>query len=299
MEPRNKIVNELSSKEYFLQNSLAEYEQPNIYSLEEEFAKSKKNRDVKPYLIFFGFILLLILSTVLATNYLEVKSKQVNIDIADFEDLRLKETLSAAKEKEQELNRTTEELDVKAKELTSKSKELDSKKGEIRKLQSSYNNEIQKVKEELQEQADLDNTDKKALQRLEKKGQKQLDKVKNNYETLITKKQSEILRLQEQLKSYENKIGELKIYQYGLSSFVKEKKAIGCIVDPRHRKNIIIFITKDPKLNAETIVDLYRSDDEYIGKLKLIPVANGFRGEMVEAAKNQTFKPFDWFRNPE
>jgi DNA repair exonuclease SbcCD ATPase subunit len=290
MESGNKITqHDLSSKEYFLKNSLAEYEQPNIYSLEDEFAKTKKNPDRKPYLIFFGFIFFLVLSTILVTHFLDVKSKQISIDISDFEDLRLKETLSAAKEKGQELDRKTAELDRKA-------KELDSKKGEIRNLKSSFNNEVQKAKEEIQQQADLENTDQKALQRLGKKGQKQLDQMKASYEAQLAKKQAEILRLQEQIKNYENKAGESKAYQYGLNVFLKEKKAIGCIIDPRQRKNIIVFFTKDPKLTNETIVSLYRRDDEYIGEIKLIPSENGVRCEMVEAVKNQTFKPFDWFK---
>jgi uncharacterized phage infection (PIP) family protein YhgE len=299
MEPGNKIVKEVSSKEFFLQNSLVEYEKPNIYSLEEEFAKAKKNRDIKPYLVFSGFILLLILFTVLTTNYLEDKSKQINIDIADFEDLRLKETLNAAKEQQQELTRKTKELDITAKELTNKNKKLDNQEGEIRKLRASFTGEVQKIKAELQQQADLKNADKQALQRLKEKERQQLQQVKNNYEAQIAKKQLAILRLQEQLKNAENKLAELRAYQYGLSSFVKEKKAAGCIIDSRQRKNIIVFLAKEPKLNGEVIVDLYRGDNQYIGKVKLVPEENRLRCEMVETAKNQTYKPFDWFKMPE
>ena len=175
MEHRDKITNELSSKELFLQNGQIEYEKPNIYSLEAEFAKTKKNQDFKPYFIFFGFIILLIGATVVTSNYLEVKSKQVNIDITDFEDLRLKETLSAAKEKEQALDRKTAELSNKAQELNNKNKELKSKAGELKNLKSSFNNEVQRIKEQLQQEADLKNVDKKALQRLDMKQQKQLD----------------------------------------------------------------------------------------------------------------------------
>jgi DNA repair exonuclease SbcCD ATPase subunit len=299
MEPRNKIAKELSSKEYFLQNSMAEHELPNIYSLEAEFAKVQKNHDSKPYLVFFGFIVLLILSTILTTHYLEVKSKQVNIDISDFEDLRLKETLSAAKEKEQELHRKTEELNTKAIELSSKDRELASKKGEIKNLQSSFTTEVQRIKEQLQQEADLKNADKKALQRLEKKEQKRMEDLKKDYDTQISQRQTEILRLQEQVKNYPKKNLELEGYKYGLSTFLAERKAAGCIIDPRQKKNIIIFIAKDPKRTTETIVDLYRGNDEYIGKIKLVLGENGFRGETAELAKNQNLKSMDWFKWPE
>ncbi|HBE76167.1 MAG TPA: hypothetical protein DDW65_00030 [Firmicutes bacterium] len=291
MEPGNKIMNDISSKDYFLQNSLAEYEQPNIYSLEEEFAKAKKNRDIKPYLIFFGFILLLIVATIFTGYYLEEKSRQIKVDISEFEDLRLKETLDLAKAKEAELNRKTTELD-------SKARELENKKGELRNLHNHFNNEVQRIKQEVQQQADLENTDKKALQRLDKKGQKQLDQVKDNYETQIAKKQAEIIRLQEQLRNDENKLTEAKLYQYALNFFLKDKKAQGCVLDPRQRKNIILFFAGIPKLATETTVDLYRGDDQYIGRIQLIASENGIFGQVDEIAKGQTLKPFDWFTMP-
>ena len=81
-----------------LQNSLAEDEKPVIYSLEAEFAKTKKNRDFKPLLVFWGFVLILMGSTLGTVRFLERQSRQVNIDISDFEDLRLKEALSEAEE---------------------------------------------------------------------------------------------------------------------------------------------------------------------------------------------------------
>ncbi len=294
MEPRNKMTEDFS-KNHFFKNLLIEYEQPKVYSLEEEFSKAKKNRDIKPYFIFFGFILMLIGATIYTTHYLEVKSKQVNIDISDFEDLRLKETLNAAKEKEKELNQKSAELDTKAKELMIKNKELDSKKGEIRNLRNSFNQEVQKIKVQVQEQADLENTDQK-LQRLQMKGQKQIDQITKTYEAKLAQKQAEILRLQEQIQNSESKTANLKSYQYGLGLYIKDKKALGCIIDPRQRKSIISFLVRDPKIVDETMVNLYRGDDEYIGQLKLIPDGTGIRVELAETVKS--VKPFDWFKLP-
>ncbi len=295
MEPGNKISEEFS-KNHFFKNMLVESEQPPIYSLEEEFSKTKHNRDLKPYFIFFGFILVLIGATIYTTHYLEVKSKQVSIDISDFEDLRLKETLSAAKEKEEELHKKSAELDTKAKEIAVKNKELDSKKGEIRNLRNSFDQEVQKIKEQVQEQADLENSDKKSLQRLQMKGQKQIDQLTKAYENKLAQKQTEILRLQEQIRTGESKGAELKSYQYGLSVYLKDKKALGCIIDPRQRKNMTSFFVRDPKIAEETLVDVYHGDNEYLGQLKLIPEGTGVRVELVETIKS--VKPFDWFKLP-
>ncbi|HBF36494.1 MAG TPA: hypothetical protein DDW50_04155, partial [Firmicutes bacterium] len=285
MEPRNKM-NNTSSKDLFLKNLRVDYEQPQIYSLEDEFSKSKKNQDIKPYCIFFGFIIVLIAATVFTTHYLEIKSKQVSIDISDFEDIRLKETLHAAKAKEEELHQKSAELDTKAKELVVKNKELDSKTGEIKNLQASYDKDLQQAKENIQEQSDLSQVNQRVVQRLAKKDQKQIEKIIKSYEAQLAKKAAELLRLQDQIKDNENKTGDLKSYQYGLSLYVKDKKAMGCIIDPRQHKNIISYFVRDPKITTETIVNLYRGDDDYIGQLKLVPDETGLRVELSDTVKN-------------
>lgn len=97
MEHQEQMNQKLSSKEFLLQNSLGDIEKPAIYSLEAEFAKTKRNRDPKPLLIVLGFVFLLAGITVGIASYLEHQSKQINIDITAFEDLRLKEALNEAK----------------------------------------------------------------------------------------------------------------------------------------------------------------------------------------------------------
>ncbi len=198
MDHRDQMKNELSSKEYLLHNSLAENEKPAIYSLEEEFAKTKRNRDVKPLLIFLGFILSLVGITFGTVRYLDHQSKQISIDISDFEDLRLKEALSEAMEKEEELRGAN---------------------------------------------------------------------------------------------------ADLERYEYALLTLIKDKKADGCVIDPRQDKNVLVFTNKEATF--ETIVNIYRSNNVYVGKLKLTPETNGVRAEIVEVIKNQRIKPFDWFRLPE
>jgi hypothetical protein len=428
MEHRHEMKNELSSKDYFLKRDLVEYEKPNIYSLEAEFAKTKRNRDFRPYMVFFGFILLVALSTVAVANYLEIKSKQVNIDISDFEDLRLKETLSAATELGNELDRKTEEL-------TS--------------LQTSYQTEITKLKREIQLKTKTSaETNKGSQSTALTKEKKRLETLQKKYEKQIAQKQAEITRIQKESKIenqdiedyrryyqlelkkqkdyYENKLKNLdksnkqeneslkerqkklldelnqfkevfedeqlaelsspivsggatlvlntyrkelqqekvlersafkkmraKInqltaimkklqmmpdsnpagpplkqtnalanslindyeklwfsltdrvsqknlqlgsYQYGLTAFLKEKHATGCIIDPRQDEKPVIFYLKNWEPDTETIVALYRGKDEYLGKLKLIPSEAGARVQVMEMATNKKIQPLDWFR---
>ncbi len=198
MDHRNQMKKELSSKEFLLHNSLVENEKPAIYSLEAEFAKTKRNRDLKPLLIVLGFVALLIGITFGTVRYLEHQSKQINIDISDFEDLRLKEALNQAKVREEE-------------------------------LQGAHAN--------------------------------------------------------------------LEGYQYALQALLKEKNAAGCVIDPRHHQKVLLFINKI--VTSEMVVDLYRANNIYVGKIKLIPDANGVYAKSVEVAKGEKIKPLDWFRLPD
>lgn len=193
MDHRDQMKKVLSSKEFLLQNSLAEYEKPAIYSLEAEFAKAKKNRDFKPLLVFGGFVFLLIGLTLGTVNFLERQSRQINIDISDFEDLRLKEALSEAEE-----------------------------------LRGAN--------------------------------------------------------------------ADLERYHYALKTMLKEKKADGCVIDPRQDGNIVVFVNQE--VTSEVEVKLYRGNNLYVGKVRLVSDENGVWAETVEMTKKQKVRPFDWFRLP-
>lgn len=430
MEHHHKIKRELSSKEFFLKNSLAENEKPNIYSLEAEFAKAKKNRDFRPYLVFLVFILLLGLATMAIAGFLEVKSKQINIEISDFEDLRLKEALSAAAETENELNRKNVELNT---------------------MRTSYSKEIQKLKHEIQQKSNnpQDINDKTQQKKLQDQ-QKKLRELEKQYEKQITQKQAEIARLEKETKNrtgkdadyhrfyqaelkrqkeyYENKIKDLQktrgaetqtskqrergllteldiyrdvfgdqelldmasptvaggenlalnayrreleqekvidrnafknlraeitklsemmkkmrampsshpaapvfkqtsalsnsiinsyeriwfsltdrittknsllgAYQASLTVYLKEIRATGCVIDPGTKDKMVVYCRKGWEVNEETIVELYRGKNEYIGKIKLIPGSTATWAQVVELPQNKSVKIMDWFNVP-
>lgn len=193
MDHRDQMNKKLTSKEFLLQNSLAEDEKPAIYSLEAEFAKAKKNRDYKPLLVFSGFVFLMVGLTWGMVRFLELQSKQINIDISDFEDLRLKEALSVAEE-----------------------------------LRGANEN--------------------------------------------------------------------LESYHYALRIMLKEKKADGCVIDPRQDDKIIVFV--DDEVTSEMEVKLYRGNKQFVGKIRLVPGENRVWAETVETVKKQRIRPFDWFKLP-
>jgi hypothetical protein len=62
-----------------------------IYSLEEEYAKTRKNKNWFVIFTVVGFILFISLITYLIYNYSTDKDRNIEVNITEFDDLRLKE----------------------------------------------------------------------------------------------------------------------------------------------------------------------------------------------------------------
>ena len=71
--------------------------QAEVYSLDKEFAKTKKNKNYKVHLFVAGFVLVIVGLTYLYTASLNENNLNVEVDIKEFEDLRLKEVLQSAR----------------------------------------------------------------------------------------------------------------------------------------------------------------------------------------------------------
>ncbi|MBU3917680.1 hypothetical protein KKA14_19305 [bacterium] len=83
-----------------------------FYSLEEEFAKTKKNSN---YLLYFGiflFFTFVIGSAIGFTVFIQSQNKNVEIKISEFEDLRLKEVIDSARSHENNLDLLLIRLEV-------------------------------------------------------------------------------------------------------------------------------------------------------------------------------------------
>lgn len=74
-----------------------------VYSLPDEFARTKKNRPIALYFFILGFITAVVASTLLYTFVLEKNHRNMQVHFADFDDLRLKEILDAARGADSEL----------------------------------------------------------------------------------------------------------------------------------------------------------------------------------------------------
>ncbi len=89
----------------FLPDEIRDYDgQSEVYSLESEFAKTKKNRNYKLFLFIFIFIVATAGLTYLYSLYLASESRNINVDIQEFEDMRLKEFLQSARHDESNID---------------------------------------------------------------------------------------------------------------------------------------------------------------------------------------------------
>ena len=92
------------SKSHFLGGEILDAEaHPRMYSLEAEFRESASNRDYKFYVVIASFLLTLIVATLGIAWYIEQRYRNVNVTIAEFQDMNLRELLNAARNEEQKL----------------------------------------------------------------------------------------------------------------------------------------------------------------------------------------------------
>ena len=86
----------------------------------------------------------------------------------------------------------------------------------------------------------------------------------------------------------------IKSYDYALDFILNEKPESGYIIDPRKLSNMFIHMNKVYKLTDGETAVIFRSDDEYIGKIKIYKKdSNGFRAKLISRMKGKKVKPFD------
>jgi hypothetical protein len=80
------------------------------YSLEDEFSKSKKNKPWFLYLFVASFIVLIIVSAIILISVIQSKSRKIELNIRDFEDVKLKELIDSSKKGENQIDQFRREL---------------------------------------------------------------------------------------------------------------------------------------------------------------------------------------------
>ncbi|HET6486597.1 MAG TPA: hypothetical protein VFH83_09275, partial [Spirochaetia bacterium] len=113
------------AKEVFLQDAEhIEAEKPKLYDMEQEFARTKANRSFRTILVTLAFVALAIGATIFLTIYIENLNKRIKIDIADFEDVTLKDLLSSARKNEDDLVNAKNAMQDTQNEIATKSQTI-------------------------------------------------------------------------------------------------------------------------------------------------------------------------------
>ncbi len=403
----------LKSKKIFLKDELEKYaDKPQIYSLEDEFYKTRNNKNYKLYIFIAVFIGLIILSTFLITSY--IQNRKTGFTLKGFEDVKLQELFDTVKKNENKLKMLDENIQnlqlelqkkinkikdkylKKQKELINKNISRKRKKllvsrykiqeqREISKLKKNYNSMIKaKRREKFKVKHDIEKYDKKLqntiakaeemvnnfkkLHRIQMREQKnrltlkynpyftapdlvriirrridssgsqnlfQYDKMlksegvlnrddfkrlrtmineqtklikrlnKIHYKNSVAPALKHILYLNNSIiNNYENlwhnlvtinkeKTQLLSQYNYSLNYLSNLESENGYILDAGNPQNIILFINPKYEVKLGDIGLVFRTEDEYIGKIKFFKSKKTVRGTLLETADNKSLKPFD------
>ncbi len=98
------------SKQFFLKDTGSKDKKQEMYQLDREFAKTKKNRSPIVWISIVLFVAIFAAGSVLVTRYIEKESKRVPVNIEDFADVNLKDVLDRAKKFENQLAVAQREL---------------------------------------------------------------------------------------------------------------------------------------------------------------------------------------------
>ena len=289
MDDDNKIK-KTDPKQIFLKETskYLQVKPEDVYNLEEEFDKTKKNKNILFKLVFLAFVSGILIITIAISTYLDNKYKNVEINIEDFEDLKLKEILDTARKSESELRSVQSDLDILKKERenaiqnireqTRKRIDIINESTELKIAKNKKINEIKREEtagiiavtrrynERISEKEDEIKTIKQKISEYDKK---EIDKAKKNEEVLGNLEHLHELEKQKIINTYENKIkGTINYYEsqiMGLKSLQRRQlNALTLKYNPifSNEENIKKIIDSSMKLGDET-VDKTKFDEYY------------------------------------
>lgn len=190
MGNENKVTDIIQrSKEVFLPDELRPDETTQVYSLADEFAKTRKNRSFAFFFIVLGFVTSIVVASILVTQYIQHKQRLIDIGISDFEDLKLRELLESSNKFQGELNSARDALeDIK----------LQMQK-EILSVKDASSRDRDAV---LSKNLSNDETDRQ-LKRIQAREEQRINQVKAQYQRKIDEKEIEITGLKAKVDSYD------------------------------------------------------------------------------------------------
>lgn len=161
------------------------------YDLIAEFQKTKNNRSPVVPLTLALLVVVIGLGSLGVTWMIDQRTKQITVDIKNFEDLNLRDLLDSAKRYNDDLDRVARELSV---------------------LQTDMQNEIASVEDKRKSELNLllamnlDPTDYEMRQKeIDGNAKMAIEAIQRGYNSKIAEKRQEITALQEKLAAYDTK----------------------------------------------------------------------------------------------
>jgi hypothetical protein len=185
-----QIKNSLEkSKAVFLPELIDNPEgKPVLYSLENEYAKSRKNKPFLLYLFIVGFVVLIIVVSMIFISVKQRMGKNVDIDIKEFEDVKLKELIESSRKNEDQIALVRKDLSL---------------------LEEDYQNKVDKINQEFMRlkeglsAKDMSPTEKKTQTSIiESDKDIKLKQAEKDYTAKKREKEKEISAIQNKLKDF-------------------------------------------------------------------------------------------------
>lgn len=173
------------SKSHFLPEEIQDYESgAETYSLEEEFAKSRKNRNILLYLFIVLFSAAALALTFFFTDWFQEKETSEDVAISEFEDVRLKELM-------RKMRKRGTNVDLKRIEVSQL--EVDMRRKMLAVQEDYYRRRTRLIEENLGSD-DL----KSRLDALDKAEERNLRGVRAQYAGEIAARRAEIKKIEEE-----------------------------------------------------------------------------------------------------
>ncbi len=221
-----------------------------VYVLEEEFARTKKNKNYMMYLFILLFIGVVLGGVLLFKLYRDWRDRIINVDITEFEDLRLKEIIDSARKRGSNIDVLRIEMEMLEVDML----------GEILKVRKDmYAREAAILSQGLPD-VEID----RRVSALRSEEEARIKRVRVSHQAQIRRKKSEIWALEEARAKEEKELAakgaETKITNtdrlYGLQmKRLKDKQDTGVEALKRYYDGHVDYITLryNPVLDAQPV----------------------------------------------
>ncbi|OHD06669.1 MAG: hypothetical protein A2086_05950 [Spirochaetes bacterium GWD1_27_9] len=283
MDNDKQIEKKQSLTSLFLRENITDIEgvKPELYNLEDEFAKTKKNKNILIKLIIIAFVASSILLAFSFAKIIENRSQKKGINIAVFEDTNLKDLLNIAKKNENDLTNAKKELSdlevelrqkiveiksdtAKQLEIVSTEKVSDEEKAEkINQIKRVENSRIYSVSYTYKEKIDRKKKEIEEFQnKVDEYDKRQMNLAKKNEEILNNQQQLFDIEINKTKDYYENKIGGMiKNYNNQINSLKSHHSKVVGILNNNYKKEIEDLVLKyNPLFTEEYLLDLIKFD---------------------------------------